>query len=248
MKILGVIPARYASSRFPGKPLINIKGKSMIERVYEQCKQVEMLNDLVVATDDERIYDHVLSFGGQAVMTSLDHQSGTDRCLEAMQKMKGNFDIVINIQGDEPFIDPTQIRDLINCFDDKNTDIATLVKKVHNIDLLDDPSMVKVVINNRDQAMYFSRSIIPFIHEVTKDEWSEQYDFYEHVGIYGYSARVLKQITELPISSYEVLEKLEQLRWLENGFTIKVAYTDVDSEPIDTPEDLERILNRLDFS
>jgi len=165
-----------------------------------------------------------------------------------MQKMKGNFDIVINIQGDEPFIDPIQIRDLINCFDDENTDIATLVKKVHDIDLLDDPSMVKVVINNRDQAMYFSRSIIPFIHEVTKDEWSEQYDFYEHVGIYGYSARVLKQITELPISSYEVLEKLEQLRWLENGFTIKVAYTDVDSEPIDTPEDLERILNRLDFS
>jgi len=246
MKILGIIPARYASSRFPGKPLIQIKGKSMIQLVYEQSKRSELLTDLVVATDDERIYEHVIAFGGNAVMTNTDHQSGTDRCLEALQKNENKFDVVINIQGDEPFIDPSQITDLINCFKDKETDIATLVKKVHNIEELDNPSMVKVVINNRDQAMYFSRSIIPFIHEVPREEWTEQYDFYEHVGIYGYTAKALKKITKLQISSYEVLEKLEQLRWLENGFTIKVAYTDIDSEPIDTPEDLERILSRLD--
>jgi len=153
---------------------------------------------------------------------------------------------VINIQGDEPFIDPSQVTDLIKCFDDKETDIATLVKKVHHVDELDSPSMVKVVINNRDQAMYFSRSIIPYIHEVPREEWTEQYDFYEHVGIYGYTTKALAEITKLPISSYEVLEKLEQLRWLENGFTIKVAYTEIDSEPIDTPEDLKRILSRLD--
>lgn len=246
MKILGIIPARYASSRFPGKPLIQIKGKSMIQRVYEQSKRSELLTDLVVATDDERIYEHVIEFGGNAVLTSTEHQSGTDRCLEALQKNKNKFDVVINIQGDEPFIDPSQITDLIKCFEDKNTDIATLVKKVHHIEELDSPSMVKVVINNRDQAMYFSRSIIPFIHEVPREEWSEQYDFYEHVGIYGYTTKALEEITKLPISSYEVLERLEQLRWLENGFTIKVAYTEIDSEPIDTPEDLERILKRLD--
>jgi 3-deoxy-manno-octulosonate cytidylyltransferase (CMP-KDO synthetase) len=246
MKILGIIPARFASSRFPGKPLIQIKGKSMIQRVYEQSERSELLTDLVVATDDERIYDEVIGFGGNAVMTSTDHQSGTDRCLEALQKSKQDYDVVINIQGDEPFIDPSQITDLILCFEDKDTDIATLVKKVHQVKELDNPSMVKVVINNRDQAMYFSRSIIPFIHEVPREEWSEQYDFYEHVGIYGYTTQALKEITKLPISSYEVLEKLEQLRWLENGFTIKVAYTDIDSEPIDTPEDLERILSRLD--
>lgn len=246
MKILGVIPARYASSRFPGKPLIQIKGKSMIQRVYEKTQQCKLLTDMVVATDDERIYEHVIDFGGKAVMTSTEHQSGTDRCLEALRKNQSDFDVVINIQGDEPFIDPSQITDLINCFEDKATDIATLVKKVHQIDELDNPSMVKVVINNRDQAMYFSRSIIPYIHEVPREEWTEQYDFYEHVGIYGYTSKALEKITKLPISSYEVLEKLEQLRWLENGFTIKVAYTNVDSEPIDTPEDLERILSKMD--
>ena len=246
MKILGVIPARYASTRFPGKPLIEIKGKSMIQRVYERTQQCQMLTEVVVATDDERIFDRVIGFGGNAIMTNTEHQSGTDRCLEALQKNQSEFDVVINIQGDEPFIDPTQISDLIKCFDDKDTDIATLVKKVHQIEELDNPSMVKVVINNRDQAMYFSRSIIPYIHEVPRAEWTEQYDFYEHVGIYGYTAKVLEKITQLPISSYEVIEKLEQLRWLENGFTIKVAYTDIDSEPIDTPEDLERILSKMD--
>ena len=246
MKILGIIPARFASSRFPGKPLIQIKGKSMIQRVYEQSKRAELLDDLVVATDDERIYEHVISFGGNAVMTNTEHQSGTDRCLEALQKRKSNYDVVVNIQGDEPFIDPSQITDLIHCFEDKETDIATLVKKVHNIEELDNPSMVKVVINNRDQAMYFSRSIIPYIHEVPREEWTQQYDFYEHVGIYGYTTKALIEITKLPISSYEVLEKLEQLRWLENGFTVKVAYTEIDSESIDTPEDLARILSRLD--
>lgn len=246
MKVLGIIPARYASSRFPGKPLIEIKGKSMIQRVYERSQMSELLDDLVVATDDERIFNQVKKFGGKAVMTSTDHQSGTDRCLEALEKTPGKFDVIINIQGDEPFIDPTQITDVANCFNDEDTDIATLVKKVHHVDELFNPSMVKVVINNRDQAMYFSRSVIPYLHEVPQSEWTEQYEFLEHVGIYGYTTKALKEITRLPISSLEVHEKLEQLRWLENGLTIKVAYTDVESEPIDTLEDLERILKRMD--
>jgi 3-deoxy-manno-octulosonate cytidylyltransferase (CMP-KDO synthetase) len=246
MKVLGIIPARYGSSRFPGKPLVEIKGKTMIQRVYERSLKSELLDELVVATDDERIFDHVKKFGGKAIMTSMDHQSGTDRCLEALENTKGHFDIIINIQGDEPFIDPDQITDVAKCFDDKETDIATLVKRVHHADELFNPSMVKVVINNKDQAMYFSRSVIPYLHEVPQDQWTEQYEFLEHVGIYGYTNKALKEITQLPISSLEVHEKLEQLRWLENGFTIKVAYTDVESEPIDTREDLERILNRMD--
>lgn len=246
MKVLGIIPARYGSSRFPGKPLIEIKGKTMIQRVYQRSLKSEVLDELVVATDDERIYNHVLKFGGKAVITSMDHQSGTDRCLEAMQKTPGNFDVVVNIQGDEPFIDPAQITDVVKCFDDEETDIATLVKRVHHASELFNPSMVKVVINNKDQAMYFSRSVIPYLHEVPEDQWTEQYEFLEHVGIYGYTTKALMEITQLPISSLEVHEKLEQLRWLENDFTIKVAYTNVESEPIDTQEDLERILKRMD--
>lgn len=246
MKVLGIIPARYGSSRFPGKPLIEIKGKSMIQRVYERSLKSDVLDDVVVATDDERIYKHVLKFGGKAVMTSMDHQSGTDRCLEALEKSEKDYDVVINIQGDEPFIDPTQITDVANCFNDSETDIATLVKRVHHAEELFNPSMVKVVINNKDQAMYFSRSVIPYLHEVPEEQWTQQYEFLEHVGIYGYTAKALKEITNLPISSLEVHEKLEQLRWLENGYTIKVAYTNVESEPIDTYEDLERILKRMD--
>jgi len=245
MKVLGIIPARYGSSRFPGKPLVEIKGKSMIQRVYERSLKSDILNDVVVATDDERIYKHVLKFGGKAIMTSMDHQSGTDRCLEALEKSNEKYDVVINIQGDEPFIDPTQITDVANCFKDPATDIATLVKRVHHVEELFNPSMVKVVINNKDQAMYFSRSVIPYLHEVPEEQWTQQYEFLEHVGIYGYTTKALKEITQLPISSLEVHEKLEQLRWLENGYTIKVAYTNVDSEPIDTQEDLQRILKRM---
>ena len=245
MKVLGIIPARYGSSRFPGKPLVEIKGKSMIQRVYERSLKSDVLNDVIVATDDERIYKHVLKFGGKAVMTSTDHQSGTDRCLEALEKSNEKYDVVINIQGDEPFIDPSQITDVANCFNDPDTDIATLVKRVHHVEELFNPSMVKVVINNKDQAMYFSRSVIPYLHEVPEEQWTQQYEFLEHVGIYGYTTKALKEITQLPISSLEVHEKLEQLRWLENGYTIKVAYTNVDSEPIDTQEDLQRILKRM---
>lgn len=245
-KILGVIPARYGSSRFPGKPLIEIKGKTMIQRVFEQSSKSTLLDDVVVATDDERIYENVLSFGGKAVMTSMDHQSGTDRCLEALDKVEGEYDVVINIQGDEPFIDPSQINEVAQCFEDSESDIATLVKRVHHADELFNPSMVKVVLNHKDQALYFSRSVIPYLHEVPKDQWIEQYEFLEHVGIYAYTAKALREITKLPISSLEVHEKLEQLRWLENGFTIKVGYTEVESEPIDTKEDLERILKRMD--
>ncbi len=245
MKVLGIIPARYGSSRFPGKPLVEIKGKSMIQRVYERSLKSDVLDDVIVATDDERIYKHVLKFGGKAIMTSMDHQSGTDRCLEALERSNVKYDVVINIQGDEPFIDPTQITDVANCFKDPDTDIATLVKRVHHVEELFNPSMVKVVINNKDQAMYFSRSVIPYLHDVPEEQWTQQYEFLEHVGIYGYTTKALKEITQLPISSLEVHEKLEQLRWLENGYTIKVAYTNVDSEPIDTHEDLERILKRM---
>jgi 3-deoxy-manno-octulosonate cytidylyltransferase (CMP-KDO synthetase) len=176
----------------------------------------------------------------------MDHQSGTDRCLEAMQKTPGNFDVIVNIQGDEPFIDPAQITDVVHCFEDNETDIATLVKRVHHTENLFSPNMVKVVVNNKDQAMYFSRSVIPYLFEVPQDQWTQQYEFLEHVGIYGYTIKTLKEITQLPISSLEVHEKLEQLRWLENGYTIKVAYTDIESEPVDTQEDLERILKRMD--
>lgn len=243
MKYLGIIPARYASTRFPGKPLVDIGGMSMIQRVYEQVKPC--LDEVWVATDDKRIEEAVTGFGGQVIMTSENHKSGTDRCLEAAQKIPGNFDVIINIQGDEPFIQSIQIESLKKCFtDDSETCLATLVKlftKKDGIEALKNPNSPKVVLNKSGEAMYFSRSVIPFIRGLSEENWLESNTFYKHIGIYAYKLETLKSIASLPQSPMELAESLEQLRWLENGFKIKTAVTDIENLAVDTPEDLEKI-------
>ncbi len=240
-KFIGIIPARYASSRFPGKPLVEICGKSMIKRVYEQVSSV--LDLVYVATDDQRIYDAVISFGGKAVMTSENHKSGTDRCFEAFCKVGEGCDVIINIQGDEPFIQPSQIETLRECFRSEETQIATLVKPFTPNDgwqALSNPNSPKVVINKKMEAMYFSRSVVPFRRGAEPEEWLKTHTYYKHIGLYAYRADVLKQITELPQSSLEIAESLEQLRWLENGYKIKVGMTNTETIGIDTPDDLKR--------
>jgi len=243
MQILGIIPARYASTRFPGKPLVDIAGKSMIQRVYEQSKKCPLLNEVVVATDDDRIFNHVTGFGGKAIMTSPDHQSGTDRCAEVARKHP-NFDVVINIQGDEPYINPEQISKVISCFTDSNTQIATLVKKVLTNDELHNTNSPKVIINKNSEAIYFSRSPLPHIRGQEPNTWLQHFTYYKHIGIYGYCADVLQQITKLPVSPLEKAESLEQLRWVENGYRIKVAETELETFAIDTLEDLEKLPSR----
>lgn len=241
MKFLGIIPARYASTRFPAKPLALLGGKPVIQRVYEQV--VKLLDDAVVATDDERIEAAVKAFGGKVVMTSTSHRSGTDRCYEALTKVDGEFDVVINIQGDEPFIQPSQIRTVMDCFEDSSTQIATLVKPFtpqDGFDALENVNSPKVVVNKQMQALYFSRSIIPFFRNKDKKEWLAGHTYYKHIGLYAYRAEVLKEITQLPQSSLELAESLEQLRWLENGYVIKVGESQVETIGIDTPEDLAR--------
>lgn len=241
MKFIGVIPARYASTRFPGKPLAMLGGKSVIQRVYEQVSSV--LDSAYVATDDERILQAVEAFGGKAVMTSLDHKSGTDRIEEAVRKIGGSFDVVINIQGDEPFIQRSQLEEIIRCFDDAETQIATLGKpfdKAQGFAAVENPNSPKIVVDNRGYALYFSRSVIPFIRGKETAEWMDHYPFLKHLGIYAYRTEVLHEITRLPQSSLELAESLEQLRWLQNGYRIKVGLTDVETVGIDTPEDLER--------
>jgi 3-deoxy-manno-octulosonate cytidylyltransferase (CMP-KDO synthetase) len=240
MKILGIIPARHASTRFPGKPLVYIAGKTMIQRVYEQSKKCALLTDVVVATDDDRIYDHVIGFGGKAVMTLSIHQSGTDRCAEVAQDHP-EFNIIINIQGDEPYINPAQIGKVILCFDASGTQIATLVKKVNSNEELLNPNSPKVVLNKNAEAIYFSRSPLPYIRGQQQENWLQHFTYFKHIGIYGYRADVLQQITKLPVSSLEKAESLEQLRWIENGYRIKVAETELETYAIDTPEDLERL-------
>jgi len=220
MKILGIIPARYASTRFPGKPLVDIGGKSMIQRVYEQAKKCASLNEIIVATDDDRIFNHVTNFGGVAVMTSPDHQSGTDRCAEvALQHPQ--YHVVINIQGDEPFIDPEQITKVAACFTSADVQLATLIKKIETLDELDNPNSPKVIINKHSEAIYFSRTPLPYLR--------------------GYRADILQEVTKLPISPLEKAESLEQLRWIENGYRIKVAETELETHAIDVPEDLKKI-------
>jgi 3-deoxy-manno-octulosonate cytidylyltransferase (CMP-KDO synthetase) len=238
MLILGIIPARYASSRFPGKPLVDIAGKSMIQRVYEQAKKCADLTEVIVATDDDRIFDHVTAFGGIAVMTSANHQSGTDRCAE-VALAHPQYHVVINIQGDEPYIDPEQITKLAACFATPETQIATLVKKVKTEQELHNPNTPKVIVNKLNEAAYFSRSAIPHIRGEEPANWLEFYPFFKHIGIYGYRADVLQEITKLPISALEKAESLEQLRWIENGYRIKVAETELETYAIDTPDDLE---------
>jgi|SRR5665213_979538 len=243
MKTLGIIPARYASSRFPGKPLVDIDGKSMIQRVYERAEKCGNLSEVIIATDDKRIFDHVVGFHGMVVITSADHQSGTDRCAEvALQHPE--YDVIINIQGDEPYIEPEQISQLAGCFKDSNTQIATLVKKVQNELELFNPNSPKVILNNRSEAIYFSRSPLPCIRGQEEKNWLQHYTYFKHIGIYGYRADILQQVTKLPVSALEKAESLEQLRWIENGYRIKVAETEFETFAVDTPGDLEKLKTR----
>jgi len=240
MNILGIVPARYASTRFPGKPLVDIAGKSMIQRVYEQSKKSVHLAEVIVATDDERIYKHVHDFGGSAIITSPDHQSGTDRCAEVALKHPQYY-VIVNIQGDEPFIDPEQISKLAFCFNNAGTQIATLVKKIQTNEELFNVNSPKVVISKLSEAVYFSRSPLPHIRGQEPENWLQHFSYFKHIGIYGYRADVLQQITKLPVSSLEKAEGLEQLRWIENGYHIKVAETESETFAVDTPEDLEKL-------
>jgi len=234
--ILGIIPARYGSTRFPGKPLIDIGGKSMIQRVYEQSLKSTSLKKIIVATDDERIAEHVLNFGGEVSITSSTHQSGTDRCAEVLQNEKSEFDIVINIQGDEPFINPAQIDLLAVCFDDIEIQIATLIKKIVLEEDIRNPNIVKAIRNFKNEAIYFSRSPIPY-----RRNPEAEISYFKHIGIYGYRSDVLKEITKLPIGNLEKAESLEQLRWVENGYRIGVKETTIESLSIDTPDDLKHV-------
>lgn len=251
MEYVAIIPARYASTRFPGKPLALLGGKTVIQRVYEQVRK--QIDSVWVATDDERIGEHVRSWGGNVVMTSPNHQSGTDRIEEAIEKIEATgarYDVIVNVQGDEPFIQPEQIAAICNCFDDTQTQIATLGIRFVQDDITDNTkdneawqrisnaNSPKIVVDNKGFAMYFSRSVIPFIRGKEQEEWAGAYPFMKHIGMYAYRRNVLKEITSLPQSSLEKAESLEQLRWLQNGYKIKVGETNIETVGIDTPEDL----------
>ncbi len=238
MKFIGIIPARFASTRFPGKPLAMLGGRTVIQRVYEQTTAI--LDEAYVATDDERIYQAVEQFGGQAIMTRSDHKSGTDRIEEAAEKIGTQADVIINIQGDEPFIQQSQIETLMHLFDDPNTQIGTLGKRFETIEAALNPNSPKIVTDKRGFALYFSRSIIPFIRGKEQCEWLQHFPFLKHLGLYAYRREVLREVTLLPQSPLEIAESLEQLRWLENGYRIRVGLTDVETVGIDTPEDLQR--------
>lgn len=238
MKFIAVIPARYASTRFPGKPLAILGGKTVIQRVYEQVSSV--LDKVYVATDDNRIYEAVVSFGGRVVMTRSDHKSGTDRIQEAVEKINTDADVIINVQGDEPFIQPIQIKTLMQLFDAPETQIGTLGKRFDSMEAVENPNSPKIVTDARGFALYFSRSVIPFVRGKEHGEWLSSYPFLKHLGIYAYRREVLAEVTKLPQSSLEKAESLEQLRWLENGYRIRVGLTDVETVGIDTPEDLVR--------
>jgi len=244
MKILGIIPSRYASTRFPGKPLAMIDGKSMIQRVYEQASKSPLLTKVVVATDDSRIFEHVRNFGGNVVMTSENHLNGTSRCLEVLAKSDENYDVVVNIQGDEPFIDPEQINQVAELFENSEAEIATLVKKIDGSTELFNPNVVKAVFDREKKALFFSRQPIPFLRGIPKEEWLRKHDFFKHIGIYAYRCDVLKKIVKLKPSELEKAENLEQLRWLENGFNINVQVTAIEAVSIDTPDDLLKLTNK----
>lgn len=239
MRVVGIIPARYASSRFPGKPLALILGKSMIQRVYEQALQSH-LDAVVVATDDLRIIDAVKGFGGQCVLTSPNHRSGTDRCREAMELFGEPCDAVVNIQGDEPFIDPAQINQLIELILRDDTQIASLAKRIEETKELFSPNTVKVVMDKQGRALYFSRNPIPFMRGIDVNEWMFHGTFYKHVGIYAYKANTLRQIASMTPAALEIAESLEQLRWLENGLSISMGITEMENVSIDLPDDIER--------
>jgi 3-deoxy-manno-octulosonate cytidylyltransferase (CMP-KDO synthetase) len=239
--ILGVIPSRYASTRFPAKPLVDIAGKSMIQRVYEQVKKSSLLSEVVVATDHLEIFNHVKNFGGEVSMTKESHVSGTDRSYEALLQQQNKFDYVINIQGDEPFIMPEQI-DLLAKELDGTTEIATLVKKIENEEHLFNPNIVKVVVSGHHHGLYFSRSPIPHIRNTPEKDWLSKHTFYKHIGMYAYRTDILQKLTTLAVSPLEKAESLEQLRWLDNGFKIKTVETLTETLGIDTPDDLQKAL------
>ena len=238
MKYIAIIPARYASTRFPGKPLAMLGGKPVIQRVYEQVSKV--ITDVYVATDDERIFATVEQFGGRAVMTSPNHKSGTDRIWEAYEKIGGEWDVVVNVQGDEPFIQPSQIESLCECFNHSETQIATLGKPFESMQAAENPNSPKIVTDNQGFALYFSRSVIPFVRGEEQTEWLQHFPFLKHLGLYAYRTQVLSEVTKLPQSTLEKAESLEQLRWLQNGYRIRVGITNVETVGIDTPEDLQR--------
>ena len=238
MKFIGIIPARYASTRFPGKPLAVLGGKTVIQRVYEQV--VGVLGEAYVATDDERIFKAVEQFGGRAVMTRSDHKSGTDRIEEAAERLQTAADVIINVQGDEPFIQRSQLETVKALFDDPQVQIGTLGKPFESIEAVENPNSPKIVCDVRGYALYFSRSIIPYVRGKERSEWLHSFPFLKHIGLYAYRREVLRQITLLPQSPLELAESLEQLRWLQNGYRIKVGLTDVETVGIDTPEDLQR--------
>lgn len=247
MKFLALIPARYASTRFPAKPLAILGGKPIIQHVYERVSSI--FEDAYVVTDDTRIEECVKAFGGRCVMTGTHHKSGTDRCFEALEKLGAGFDVVVNVQGDEPFIAASQLETIKQCFADAETQIATLVKPftpADGIEALENPNSPKVVLDNNNYAVYFSRSVIPYLRGVEKGEWLSHHTFYKHIGLYAYRAEVLKEITSMPLGVLEQAESLEQLRWLQAGYRIKVGTTDVETIGIDTPEDLERAKNFLE--
>ena len=243
--IAGIIPARYASTRFPGKSLIDIQGKSMIQRVYEQASASKLLHKLVVATDDERIFKHVESFGGDVLMTGTNHANGTDRCWDALQQLGAGYQYVINIQGDEPFIDPQQIDELAYVLNDGTVELATQMIPVGTHEELFDLGEVKIVLNDKLEALYFSRMVIPFIKGVDEKEWHLHFKYHRHVGMYAYRRDVLEKISKIPVSSLEQAESLEQLRWLEHGFRIKCVPTTFESHCIDTPEDVAKVMKRM---
>ena len=238
MKFIGIIPARYASTRFPGKPLAMLGGRTVIQRVYEQATAI--LDEAYVATDDERIFQAVEQFGGRAIMTRADHKSGTDRIEEAAEKIDTQADIIINIQGDEPFIQKSQIETLMHLFDEPSTQIGTLGKRFESIEAAMNPNSPKIVTDKRGFALYFSRSIIPYVRGKEQSEWLQHFPYLKHLGLYAYRREVLQEVTQLPQSPLEIAESLEQLRWLENGYRIRVGLTDVETVGIDTPEDLQR--------
>ncbi len=242
MKILGVIPARYASTRFPGKPLVDIAGKSMIQRVYEQASKASGLAGVLVATDDQRIYDHVIAFGGQVVMTGSEHPSGTDRILEVANQMP-SYDAYINIQGDEPYIDPSQIDQVCEILRWRTgAFVGTLVKRLHDLSELDNPNTIKAVFARDGQAIYFSRSPIPYMRDPQqRDAWMQERGYFKHIGIYGYSKAGLAAIREMERGSLEKAESLEQLRWMEHGMPIYVAETELETQSVDVPEDLAKL-------
>lgn len=237
--ILGIIPARYASQRLPGKPLASIEGISMIERVYRQVEACSQLDRLVVATDDPRILDHVNSFGGEAQMTSPEHPSGTDRCAEIVQKIEGDYSVILNIQGDLPFLPTEMISRLIACFEDGQAQIATLARPIEQVSELRDDTLAKIALSTEQDALYFSRGPVPYLRDIPSEDWLNHASYYKHIGIYGFRKSVLEHVTQLPPSPLEKAEKLEQLRWLSH-YRIRVGLVQLDTLSVDTPEDLQK--------